>query len=97
EQVDLADRQVIRGPPVGIHLPQIIRGQRACLGRLVAIAGLPFRASACGCHESSLAIMWNSLVALLSGHHALWCHKIQLARFAATLAWAYFSSLRASA
>ena len=54
EQVDLADRQVVGGPPVGVHLAQLLGGERTCRRGLAAISGLPFHVGACGCHWSFL-------------------------------------------
>jgi hypothetical protein len=53
-QVDLADGQVVRGPPVGVYLAQLLRGERTCCRGLAAISGLSFYVGACGCHGSFL-------------------------------------------
>jgi hypothetical protein len=54
EEVDLADRQVVGGPPVGIHLAQLVRGQRTCRRGLAAVCGLPFHVGGYRCHVSFL-------------------------------------------
>ena len=36
EQIDLPDRQIVRGPPVGVHLAQLVRRQRCLLALRIA-------------------------------------------------------------
>ena len=54
EQVDLADRQVIGGPPVGVHLAQFLGGEWTCRSGFVAISSFLFYFDRCGGHKSFL-------------------------------------------
>ena len=51
-QVDLADGQVVGGPPVGVHLAQLLGGQRAGRSGLGAVIASSFHCGTCGCHYS---------------------------------------------
>ena len=55
EEVDLADRQVVGGPPVGVHLAQLLGGERTAAAVLLAVAGLPF-------HVGAYRVHWSFLV-----------------------------------
>ena len=53
EEVDLTDRQVIGGSPVGVHLPQFVGGERGCRS-LATVLGRAFHVGTCSFHVSFL-------------------------------------------
>src|SRR5260370_23993736 len=50
-QIDLADRQVVRGAPIGVHLPQLFGIQRCSLGY-----GLHHGQASSGCNSSNRTV-----------------------------------------
>src|SRR5262249_31180525 len=62
EEVDLADRQVVGGPPVGVHLPQLVGAQRPGRRGLGAVVGLLFHVGGCRSHWTFLLLVSTSLI-----------------------------------
>src|SRR5262249_59274858 len=52
QRVVVAGGGVVRRPPVGVHLAQLLGGERSCVRGLSATAGLTFHFGNCRCHWS---------------------------------------------
>src|SRR5262245_48247390 len=70
--LDMADGQVVRGPPVGVHLAQLLGREWACRRGLASIGALALQLGDCGCHESFLyvQVLWRGSRLLPGGRHS---------------------------
>ena len=69
EQIDLPDRQVVGGPPIGVHLAQLLGGEGPCRRGFAALTGRPSYIGGHRSHWSLLAGMKSEWFSVTPNSH----------------------------